>query len=185
MGPSVANDADNARGAQCARSGWDLNLTLHGAQLAAIDPVPLLMNQVQELAGVDSQQSALFTILTELFINALDHGVLKLDSNLKAERSGFENYMNERTRRLAALDDGWVSIVVSAPAGERAGEIDIAVSDSGGGFNVEAYYTACDLAASNNTPIPYGRGLALVRALGDRIEHEQDGAVIKVSYSWR
>lgn len=180
-----AGEDGNVRGAHSARAGWQLNLTLHGTQLAEIDPVPLLMNQVQELAGVEAQQSALFTILTELFVNALDHGVLKLDSGLKAERSGFDIYMNERARRLATLRDGWVSIVVSAPPGDRVGAIEIMVSDSGGGFDVEAYYRACAHAASTNTPIPYGRGLALVRALCDSIHHEQGGALVKVSYPWR
>lgn len=175
----TANIADSAR------NGWQVVLTLHGPQLAAIDPVPLLMNQLQELAGVETQQSALFTVLTELFVNALDHGVLKLDSELKIERSGFDAYMNERARRLAELTDGWVSIAVSAPPGERNGVIDIVVSDSGGGFDVRAYYQACDLAASTNTPLPFGRGLSLVRALCATVEHEQAGALVKVSYPWR
>ena len=180
MEASVADEAAASRGAHHARNGWHLNLTLHGPQLAVIDPVPLLMNQVQELAGVDSRQSALFTILTELFVNALDHGLLQLDSNLKAESNGFENYMNERTRRLAELRHGWVSIVVSAPPDERAGIIDIVVSDSGDGFDVDGYYQA-----SANTLSAHGRGLALVRALCHKLEHEQGGALVKVSYAWR
>ena len=171
--------------ADSARKGWQVNLTLHGTQLAAIDPVPLLMNQLQELAGVEAQQSALFTVLTELFVNALDHGVLKLDSRLKIERSGFEAYMNERARRLAELTDGWVSIAVSSPPGAHSGAIDIAVSDSGGGFDVSAYYQACEHAASTNTPLPFGRGLSLVRALCATVEHEQAGALVKVNYPWR
>ena len=182
---SNSADAKADDSAPSARKGWQLHLTLHGPQLAEIDPVPLLMNQVQELAGVEAQQSALYTILTELFVNALDHGVLKLNSELKAGGSGFEHYMNERLRRLAELTDGWVSISVAAPPGEGADTIDIVVSDSGGGFDVNAYYNACEHAVSTNTPIPYGRGLALVRALCSAVEHEQAGAVTKVSYPWR
>ena len=185
MDPTAGDDKVVVRGAQSARHGWHLNLTLHGPQLAVIDPVPLIMNQIQELAGVDSQQSALFTILTELFVNALDHGVLQLDSDLKAAPSGFEIYMNERARRLAGLEHGWVSMAVTAAPGEAAGAIEIVVSDSGAGFDVEAYYQACKLAASTNTPIPYGRGLALVRALCDEVEHQQAGTLTKVNYPWR
>ena len=146
---------------------------------------PLIINQIQELAGIDSQQSALFTILTELFVNALDHGVLQLDSDLKAAPSGFEIYMNERARRLAELEHGWVSMVVTAAPGKPAGAIEIVVSDSGGGFDVDAYYQAYKLAASTHTPMPYGRGLALVCALCDEVEHQQAGTVTKVSYPWR
>ncbi|MCC6706810.1 MAG: SpoIIE family protein phosphatase [Gammaproteobacteria bacterium] len=185
----MASDTADARAvlnvADSARNGWQVHLTLHGPQLAAIDPVPLLMNQLQELAGVEAQQSALFTVLTELFVNALDHGVLKLDSGLKAQGSGFEAYMNERSKRLGELDDGWVTIAVSAPPGDGNGAIEIMVSDSGGGFDVGAYYQACEHAASTNTPLPFGRGLSLVRALCAAVEHGEGGAQVKVNYPWR
>jgi anti-sigma regulatory factor (Ser/Thr protein kinase) len=78
-----------------------------------------------------------------------------------------------------------VSIVISAPLDECSGALEIVVSDSGGGFNVDGYYQARELAASTNAPIPYGRGLALVRALCDRVEHSEAGAVVTVSYPWR
>ena len=156
-----------------------MNLTLRGPRLADTDPVPLLMNQIHELAGADAQQSALFTILTELFINALDHGVLKLGSELKSERNGFEAYMEKRARRLENLTDGWVNIVVSAAAGHDG--LEIAVTDSGDGFDVDAYYRD----RSSGAPRPYGRGLALVRALSDSVEHDQSGTLTKARYRWR
>ena len=53
------------------RDGWHLNLTLHGPRRADTDPVLLFMNQMQELANVEVQQSALFAVLTELFASAL------------------------------------------------------------------------------------------------------------------
>ena len=141
------------------------------------------MNQMQELASVEAQQSALFTVLTELFVNALDHGVLKLASELKAGRNGFEAYMDERARRLAKLADGWVSIVISAQAAQNA--LEITVTDSGGGFDVDAYYQASALASSSGEPRTYGRGIALVRALCETVEHEQAGAMTKATYRWR
>jgi two-component system, HptB-dependent secretion and biofilm response regulator len=183
MAPIGADPIHAARAVARARHGWQLDVTLHGSRLAEIDPVPLLLNQVQELAGVEAQQSALFTILTELFINALDHGVLKLDSALKAERNGFEVYMDERARRLAALQDGWVSIAIRAPAGEDV--IEIVVADSGGGFDVEACQQASARAASNATPTPYGRGLAVVRALCGDLIYDHGGAVATAPYRWR
>ncbi len=161
------------------RDAWQLNLTLRGPRLADTDPVPLLMNQIHELAGADAQQSALFTILTELFINALDHGVLKLGSELKSERNGFEAYMEKRARRLENLTDGWVNIVVSAAAGHDG--LEIAVTDSGDGFDVDAYYRD----RSSVAPRTYGRGLALVRALSDSVEHDQSGTLTKARYRWR
>lgn len=169
----------------CARGGWDLQLTVRGARLADTDPVPLLLNQIHELANVGAPQSALFTVLTELFVNALDHGVLGLESRLKGERNGDEAYMNERARRLAALQDGWVRIDISAPVANGESALDITVSDSGDGFDVTAFYAACATLASSNTSAPSGRGLGLVGALCEQVEHQQGGTVVQVRYPWR
>jgi len=39
-------------------------------------------------------------ILSELFNNALDHGILKLDSSLKQHEEGMEKYFDERAKTL-------------------------------------------------------------------------------------
>ena len=183
VAPVNADSKDSSRAVSQARHGWQLNLTLQGRRLAEVDPVPLILNQVQELAGIEAQQSALFTILTELFVNALDHGVLKLTSALKAQRNGFELYMDERARRLALLNDGWVSIAIQAQA--AADVIEIVVTDSAGGFDVATCQEASELAASNATPTPYGRGLALVRALCQTLAYDANGAATTATYQWR
>lgn len=48
----------------------------------------------------------IFTIIKELFVNALDHGLLGLDSNIKNGPDGFSNYVVERQKRLEAMTEG-------------------------------------------------------------------------------
>ena len=168
-----------------ARGGWDLQMTLHGPRLGELDPVPLIMNQVSELAGTSGQDSALFTVLSELCVNALDHGVLELSSALKASPDGFERYMQERAARLATLTTGWVRIAVSSPAAcaDGAIAITIAVSDSGAGFDITAVERLATAAGS--APAPYGRGLTLVRALCDDVSFTPAGNGVQVIYRGR
>ena len=142
-----------------------------------------MINQIGELAGVTGQRGALFTVLTELYVNALDHGVLALSSSLKAAPDGFEHYMQERTERLAALNDGWVRIAVTSPAAETDAAVQINISDSGDGFDVEQSLPAA--AAVDEVPLPYGRGLALVRALCNDVSFASDGNSVSASYHWR
>ncbi len=187
--PSLADasptaDAPHAVAAQLRR-GWDLELTLRGGGLAEVDPVPLLLNQIHELAAVDTQHSGLFTVLTELFVNALDHGVLGLDSNLKGGRNGFEQYMSERAQRLAAVEQGWVRIAVRARDEGDGASLDIEVADSGAGFDVAEYHAARARAEQSGAPRPYGRGLALVRALCASVEHDAQGATVRVNLPWQ
>ena len=188
--PSLADRSPAAEGpragaATALRRGWDLELTLRGGGLAEVDPVPLLLNQIHELAAVETQHSGLFTVLTELFVNALDHGVLGLDSSLKSGRNGFEQYMNERAQRLAAMEQGWVRIAVRAKGEGDGASLDIEVADSGTGFDVDAYHAARVRAEQADAPRPYGRGLALVKALCASVEHDARGATVRVTLPWQ
>ncbi|MFD1691395.1 hypothetical protein ACFSHR_07155 [Azotobacter chroococcum] len=60
---------------------------------------------MQELRA---QGSVLYTVLAELYSNALEHGVMGLDSSLKRDAQGFAEYYRERRTRLANLYEGYV-----------------------------------------------------------------------------
>ena len=71
---------------------------------------------------LEAEGQSLFTVMTELYVNALDHGVLGLDSNLKSDQDGFETYFLTRESRLARLDSGYVifNFSVEQEAGRRS-----------------------------------------------------------------
>jgi len=150
-------------------------LRLRGRTLATVDPVPLIMSQLKELRGANCQQSAVFTVLSELYVNALDHGVLELDSKLKQGPAGFEIYFGERARRLAALSAGQVEIALAAQ-GDR---LTIRIADSGRGFDSARQAPAAGPLA------PFGRGIPLVRALCGEVVYERNGASVEVRFPQR
>ena len=112
----------------------EFQLILYGSQLRQADPVPILINYIQETAGLHEHRRPLFTILTELYINALDHGVLQLDSLLKQGEDGFTNYFQQREQRLEALTEGQIRIGLRIHQNNNSGYIVITVEDSGHGF---------------------------------------------------
>ena len=68
------------------------------------------MNQINDVEGAGDHWQLLNTILTELFANALDHGVLGLSSSLKSSPEGFSQYYHERTKRLERLVYGYIRV---------------------------------------------------------------------------
>ena len=92
---------------------WNWNLELQGASLARINPVAQALSRLQESEGGGDQWHSVFSILTELYVNALDHGVLKLESSLKSSPEGFAEYFSEREKRLEALSK-WCSCAIPA-----------------------------------------------------------------------
>jgi len=163
-----------------ATDAVELSLTLTGRRLCDSDPIPLVINQIQEMENLQSHRRLLFTILTELYVNALDHGVLQLDSSLKASAEGFSCYFSEREKRLAQLDDGFISIRIHSQATSSGGRILLQVEDSGDGFDFSSH----ERGAMPDGTVPSGRGLVLLRELCDDVQFTAPGNKVDVVFSW-
>jgi len=74
-----------------AGGDWRIAVTLGADELKYLDIVPLLTQIIAKIAVTREHHSALFMILSELFNNALDHGLLCLDSALKMGRTDLRN----------------------------------------------------------------------------------------------
>ncbi len=98
--------------------------------------VPLcIFNHIQEMEGLHSHRRILFTILTELYVNALDHGVLNLDPPMKRSAEGFTRYFTECEHRLGKLSTGFVNIYIRIQNTASGGKMTIQVEDSDKGFD--------------------------------------------------
>src|SRR5690606_28644150 len=104
------------------------------------------------------------TIISELYANALEHGLLNLDSVMKASHEGFAEYYRLREHRLAALDTGWIRIALETFKDKGVIKIRICVEDSGEGFMFKDSAVHSQKTLSQSKPIPWGRGIELVRS---------------------
>lgn len=162
---------------QGSLSDWYMNFDLPESSLKEFDPLPLLMNIIAEVPGLRQHRTPLYTVLAELYTNALEHGVLGLSSELKATPDGFAAYYNERKRRLVALEKGTVSFSLAHHADEHGGTLNIRVKDSGNGFDFKP-------PGSEGSEDYYGRGLKLIEQLAQAIKINAPGNDIEVSYRW-
>ncbi len=163
-------------------SAWDWQLKLAGSRLGKINPIPMALNQITEIEGQSEHWQNLFTILTELFINSLDHGVLGLSSDLKSTAEGFVLYFNERESRLSQLKDGFVDIKLSFHPLPSGGRIRIIVKDSGSGFDVELYREKLKTRDARNQLS--GRGIYLLEQLCETLVYKNNGTLVEVTYAW-
>ena len=139
---------------------------------------PDILQRVLQLAGqcegIQAVRSIIYTVLSELFNNALEHGVLKLDSKIKADSSGFHQYYENREASLRALSYGQINIrLESLPL---KGKVLIAVEDSGEGFE---WNKASTLGRHHSVHDEnFGRGLPLLHALCERVWFENGGSKV-------
>lgn len=158
---------------------WQFVLTLDIRQIKQLDVVPLLLDIVQQVGKEHKQSGTVFMILSELFNNALDHGVLKLDSSLKQHEDGLERYFTERAKRLAEAEDGNIQLSLKKVLNEEGGGsfLLIRVKDSGDGFDHQHWQTpqALDIR-------PHGRGISLLYGLCRTVQFIGSGAEVLVRF---
>jgi len=140
---------------------------------------PFLLQLLMEVRDLRAQGGALYTVLAELYSNALEHGVLGLDSALKADAKGFSRYYRERGERLQALAEGFVRFDLELLPEAGGGRLRIGVQDSGAGFDV-----ADALARQQDCGGLSGRGLRLIRQLTDQCHWLSDGRGAVVEFRW-
>ena len=159
---------------------WQWDILLSGETLAKVNPIPIAMSFIQEVEGGGEQWQNLFTILTELFVNALDHGVLGLDSALKQEAEGFALYFHERESKLKKLTCGKVEISLRYYQLSQGGRMDISIKDSGQGFDYQSFMEKSSEQQPDNALS--GRGILLVRQLCEQLSYRDGGSAVTASY---
>ncbi|WP_415759640.1 ATP-binding SpoIIE family protein phosphatase [Pseudomonas sp. LT1P18] len=158
---------------------WSVSFEFRAATLKRFNPLPYLLQLLLEVHGLRAQSGALYSVLAELYSNALEHGVLGLDSSLKRDASGFTRYYQQRNARLDALQDGFVRVHLQVTPKGEGGCLTVRVEDSGKGF---------DVARVMERPVDgvrlSGRGVSLIRQLGHNASWSDDGRCARVEFFW-
>jgi anti-sigma regulatory factor (Ser/Thr protein kinase) len=123
-------------------------------------------------------------ILSELFNNALDHGLLGLDSSLKDAPDGYERYLEARAERLAQLSSGRIDMGFHLRMEADKPVLDITFSDTGCGFKYGRYAENRDRAAAmTDGVLPHGRGIMLINAMCQSLVYSGIGNRVTARYA--
>ncbi|WP_439852734.1 fused response regulator/phosphatase [Pseudomonas syringae] len=158
---------------------WSASFEFRASTLKRFNPLPYILQLLLEVHGLRNQGAALHMVLGELYSNALEHGVLGLDSALKHDAPGFARYYQLRAERLSALETGFIRMSLQIEPVGQGGRLTLSVEDSGNGFNAQQ--------ARMQTPAGgdlYGRGLRLVCELSHEARWSTDGRTACVEFLW-
>lgn len=138
----------------------------------------VVMNEVRTfLKGIvlgGAHLDLLCSILSELFSNAIEHGLLALKSDIKDDPDGFIRYYQVREEKLNALDDAhWIRLDVDyQPSRSR---IEFTLEHSGRGFD-------CQQQRSVDADFTYGRGILLASELCESLHYSNGGKCVHAVY---
>lgn len=159
-------------------SEWTMKFSLDIAGLRQFDVLPFIMQGIDQLQPLECGRTSMHTVLTEMFTNALDHGVLKLDSSMKETPHGYMEYYREKQRRIEQLEQGTLEITLRHEIHEQGGgRLSIHIVDSGDGYDF-----ASTIGQGKN--IYSGRGLKLISSLCTEMQVQGNGNSVLAYYDW-
>lgn len=154
---------------------WQLEFVFEEEMLNDKDSLHQALDMLPTHSVFADARFRIQVILTELYSNALEHGLLKLESDLKDGAEGFEKYYQLRASRLASLESGRIEMRVAYQPGESGQEIFIEVKDSGEGYEC----SALNVCKPPSPDMASGRGLMLVDSLSHRVELTDGGSRVR------
>lgn len=157
---------------------WKFEITLTPDELKELDIVSSLLGFISTLPAAWRQRQEIGVVLSELFNNALDHGVLGLASSLKDGCDGIERWDEMRAAALRDLREGSIAICIESASEGGLPVLNISFLDSGAGFDVAAIVGAADPRIGR----PHGRGIALLRAMCKRVDYQGCGNGVSVCF---
>lgn len=184
-GGTEESTTENSTHDNPGNANWAFSLRLGSAELRQLDVVPMLLNLASQFEDTRPLSGELFVILSELFNNALDHGLLRLDSRLKLSETGMGPYLAQRAQRLNDLSSGLIELRLEhVPVMAGPPFLEIRCRDTGSGFDykTKAASTVTE-DAENPSELPFGRGLALVRTLCRDLQFNEVGNEVVATLS--
>ena len=163
---------------------WQFDFHFNYDVIKSIDPVPLINQIMGEIQGHQIQQDKLSMLLTELFCNSLEHGLLELDSNLKATPEGFMQFYSDKKSLINELESGFIDISISNEPTDTGGDLSIVFEDSGKGFDVKKIQQK-NLKVDVSKPVKFsGRGISLIKNYCNSVTYNESGNRVECVYSW-
>ena len=160
---------------------WHISLQLDANHLREYEVVPQLLQVIVNIHGLSMHQDLIYTILTELYNNAVEHGILRLNSAAKRSVDGFSAYYEERAVRLKNLNSGQLvfELAVKPGVGGDVNRLVFSFTDDGPGFDYQKFQRANEDVDN----LSFGRGLTLASSLCDKLQYSKSGRRVEVVYS--
>jgi len=176
------NGDNDKKGNNCTfifNSDWRFDYKFEPNILKVFDPLPNIIQMIMEVQKLHCHKQNIFIIIKELFVNALDHGLLGLESKIKNGADGFSKYVIERQKRLESLVEGEITVSVEHSGLSNGGILDVYITDTGSGFDTNL---VTSLLANNDKY--HSRGIFLVNSICEKLEYTDSGRKVHAQYNW-
>ncbi|KAA1174780.1 fused response regulator/phosphatase [Marinobacter salinexigens] len=175
------------RSAPSVRSGpheWHCVYEIRERTLGEFSPLPLLLHICMEVPGLRRKSGEIYTLLAELYNNALEHGVLELPSEWKQSPEGFGHYYEERRKRLGRVEGHFIRFSLHHCVQPNGGRLRVICEDSGPGFDFINHPLLNPGKGEISGTRYAGRGILLLKRLAESVTFHHRGNHVEIVYDW-
>lgn len=152
---------------------WQFNLNIEDEMLGR-DVVKNIIEMIGSALVLKENKGVIYTVLMEMFTNALDHGILGLDGKEKETNEDFDQFYKEKERLLKELSGACINIKVSYTPNDNEPLLKIEMSHNGSEFDVAAHDESKGDAL-------HGRGMELIEAISKDVNYSDNGRCLLVT----
>ncbi|MCM0611528.1 fused response regulator/phosphatase [Marinobacter sediminum] len=163
---------------------WRCIYEVRERTLGDFSPLPLLLHICMEVPGLRRKSGEIYTLLAELYNNALEHGVLELPSEWKHTSDGFDRYYEERRRRLGRIEGHFIRFSLHHSMKPSGGRLRVICEDSGPGFDFHNHPVLVSGDKPRVAARYAGRGLLLLKRLSESVTFHHQGNHVEIVYDW-
>jgi DNA-binding response OmpR family regulator/anti-sigma regulatory factor (Ser/Thr protein kinase) len=182
---------DTSRQENTGPRDWKFAYELGPDSLKEFNPLPLLQQVLMEAPYLRAKATEIYTVLAEMYSNALEHGVLGLSSAVKSSAEGFAQYYAKRAKALENVT-GFVRFEISGRLLNGRVELLIKAIDSGPGFDFDKlvkasnrYVDSTSSDVNKERAAYHGRGVRLLHELCQTVTYTAPGNQIEVLLQWQ
>lgn len=145
--------------------------------LKKADLIADLRGRVKGIVGESTDLDLICTVISELLNNALDYGILGLESVSKNDVDGFFNYYLSRQEKLDALN-GAHYIELELDFQPKVQRFILKIAHSGKGFDYERQIRETNHDAESLS----GRGITLIKSICEQFSYSDQGRAVEAVF---
>lgn len=152
---------------------WEFNLHIED-QMLSRDVVHNIIDMIGGSLALRENKGVIYTLLMEMFSNALDHGILGLDGKEKNSNEEFDSFYKEKESRIKELSGSYIDVWVSYVPDNIEPLLKIRMSHNGNEFDITA-------SESSTSDALHGRGIDLIDAISKDALYSDNGRCFSVT----
>lgn len=160
---------------------WQFSTTLNTDHIRTMNPVPDMVDTLDTALSLGNHKGLIYTILSEIYNNALNHSILGLKCDSKNDDE-FQQYYNKRDHALANIQEAFIKFNIKFVPDNDTGTLLICLEDSGNAAPASPIDNEDEKKKSAATEAAHGRGLFILSELCKTIQIDNQAHRIKLQY---